>query len=483
MSDTLMTIIGIFIAVILMFILPFSIMANKNDEIAQTVVQVAVSDFVETVTNQGRITEFDYNKLVQKISTTGNAYDIQIEAQIIDDNSRRATSTADSSQTGEYKYYSVYTNTIMDKIRNDGFYELKKDDYVIVNVKNINITLGTQFKNMFYKLVGKDTYTIGTSSSGIVVNSDTNVEKAVEGAIPNKLEDEEKTIKVKAERNGIINIEEDVAMVVILDCAPDSIPYHNVHSSETGGSDQNVLDIVESIGDKGEVYFILTAIPNQVYTKEEVLLRIRGIGSNQAPTVYPKSVETAFKFIKDKNKPRCVVFVGFTPDDAATPIELNTYKDYYDCFFTMLCCEHWNGDSGKGRGEKSQKAWFSKYQKEVGGHIFGDTLGEKFNKVVDTAKWMRRTILGGEHYLREEDITTSNLKVYLSDLDITQEMTIIINNVEVKKIGSNMPEYVVYFDETKNSYVLDLKIVKEILNMSDESWKNANIEFDYTPIV
>ncbi len=208
MSDTLMAIIGIFIAVILMFVLPLTIMANKNDEIAQTVVQVAVSDFVEKVTNKGRITEFDYNKLVQKISTTGNAYDIQIEAQIIDDNSRRATSTADSSQTGEYKYYSVYTNTIMDKIRNDGFYELKKDDYVIVNVKNINITLGTQFKNMFYKLVGKDTYTIGTSSSGIVVNSDSNVEKA-EAITPNKPTIAEKEVIIKAKHiDNVVDLPE-----------------------------------------------------------------------------------------------------------------------------------------------------------------------------------------------------------------------------------------------------------------------------------
>ncbi len=208
MSDTLMAIIGIFIAVILMFVLPLTIMANKNDEIAQTVVQVAASDFVETVTNKGRITEFDYNKLVQKISTTGNAYDIQIEAQIIDDNSRRATSTADSSQTGEYKYYSVYTNAIMDKIRNDGFYELKKDDYVVVNVKNTNITLGTQFKNMFYKLVGKDTYTIGTSSSGIVVNSDSNVEKA-EAITPNKPTIPEKEVIIKAKHiDNVVNLPE-----------------------------------------------------------------------------------------------------------------------------------------------------------------------------------------------------------------------------------------------------------------------------------
>ena len=171
MSDTLMAIIGIFIAVILMFILPLTIMTNKSDEIAQTTVQVAVSDFVETVTSQGKITEFDYDTLVQKINATGNTYDIQIEVQIIDDNPRRATSTTDSSQTGEYKYYSVYTNAIMDKISSDGVYELKKDDYVVVNVKNTNLTLGNQFKNMFYKLMGKDTYTVGTSASGIVVNA------------------------------------------------------------------------------------------------------------------------------------------------------------------------------------------------------------------------------------------------------------------------------------------------------------------------
>ena len=35
---------------------------------------------------KGEITQFDYDEMVQKIYTTGNAYDIQIEAQIIDDN-------------------------------------------------------------------------------------------------------------------------------------------------------------------------------------------------------------------------------------------------------------------------------------------------------------------------------------------------------------------------------------------------------------
>ena len=71
---------------------------------------------------------------------------------------------------GEYRYYSVYTNEILEKVNSseNGEYLLKKDDYIVVTVKNTNITLGTQLKNILYKLIGKDTYTVGTSASALV---------------------------------------------------------------------------------------------------------------------------------------------------------------------------------------------------------------------------------------------------------------------------------------------------------------------------
>lgn len=199
MSDTLMTIIGIFIAVILMFILPLIIVANKHDQISQTVTQMAVSDFVDTVTKQGEITEFDYNKLIQKLYATGNSYDIEIEAQIIDDNPRRATTTLSSALTGEYKYYSVYTNTILDKIRENGKYELKKDDYITVTAKNSNVTVATILKNMFYKLTGKDTHTIGASAAQLVVNK-SEAEGTEITTNPVTIHDGEKTVTVKSKR-------------------------------------------------------------------------------------------------------------------------------------------------------------------------------------------------------------------------------------------------------------------------------------------
>lgn len=170
MTDTVMTIIGIFLAALLMFIYPLMAITGKNDEIAQTVVEVAVADFVREVTSNGKITELDYEKLVQKISATGNTFDVQLEVQLFDDNNVRRNTILEKSN-GTNKYYSIYTNDILNKIEEEnGVYLLKKYDQVKVTVKNTNITLGTQLKNVLYNLIGKETYTIGTTSTGVVVN-------------------------------------------------------------------------------------------------------------------------------------------------------------------------------------------------------------------------------------------------------------------------------------------------------------------------
>lgn len=176
MTDTLMTIIGIFIAVVLMFLFPLMEVAGKNDDISQTVVQIAAANFVNEVAKEGKITRHAYDELITKTYSTGNTYDVIIEARILDDNPERRTVTTDLDVT-ESQYYSVYTNTILDKIeekeRNGeaGEYLLKKDDYILVTIKNNNITLGSQLKGIFYKFLGKDTYAIGANASALVINT------------------------------------------------------------------------------------------------------------------------------------------------------------------------------------------------------------------------------------------------------------------------------------------------------------------------
>lgn len=170
MSDTLMTIIGIFIAVILMILFPLVETAGKNDDIAQTAVQMAASNFVNEVAKEGKITQRMYDELLVKIQATGNMFDVIIEARILDENPEKRTVTSGLNVT-ESQYYSIYTNTIMDSLKDHGEYLLKKDDYILVTIKNTNTTLGTQLKGVFYKFLGKDTYTIGASASALTINT------------------------------------------------------------------------------------------------------------------------------------------------------------------------------------------------------------------------------------------------------------------------------------------------------------------------
>ena len=171
MSDTLITVIGIFIAALLMFVFPLMAVSNTQDNITQVAVQSIVAEFVNNVATKGRITPEDYNAFLTRLSATGNSYDVQMEHKIMTTNPNKGV----DDQLGENLYYSVFNTSILDN--NTGIYsplgeyKLKKGDYFICKVKNTNITIASQVKNFLYSIVGKDTYTIAASASALVVNT------------------------------------------------------------------------------------------------------------------------------------------------------------------------------------------------------------------------------------------------------------------------------------------------------------------------
>lgn len=172
MSDTLITIIAVFLAAILMFVFPLMAISNTQDDISQVAVQSLVSEFINNAATKGKITEEDYNSFVSRLYSTSNTYDVQLEHKIMTTNPNKGV----SNQLGENLYYSVYNTTILDKDNGvrSGEYILKKGDYISCTVKNTNTTLAAQVKNFIYSIVGKDTYTIAASASALVVNTGTN---------------------------------------------------------------------------------------------------------------------------------------------------------------------------------------------------------------------------------------------------------------------------------------------------------------------
>lgn len=169
MSDTFITIIAIFSAAILMFVFPLMTLADRNDDVTQLAVQTATTEFVDEIRTTGKLTEDKYNSFISTLAATGNAYDVEVQFKILDENPAKKTSQSSGVIViGENVYYAVYTTQIEDRLATDSTYILKEGDIVSVSVKNRGATLAQTLRNVYYKVSGNDTYTIAASSSGTV---------------------------------------------------------------------------------------------------------------------------------------------------------------------------------------------------------------------------------------------------------------------------------------------------------------------------
>ena len=67
MNDTLITIVGIFLAAILMFVFPLMTIADRNDDVAKQAVSQKTIEFVDKSRNVGAITQADLQEYKEKI--------------------------------------------------------------------------------------------------------------------------------------------------------------------------------------------------------------------------------------------------------------------------------------------------------------------------------------------------------------------------------------------------------------------------------
>lgn len=168
MSDTLITFVAIVLAAILMFVFPLLSVSERSDDISELAVQTATTDFVDNSRAVGKITMDNYTNLVTTIAATGNAYDIELEVKVLDENVGKKSAWTQGTVIGENVYYSVYTSQIVEILKDKGVYTMKEGDLFSATVKNTNKTLAQTIRGIFYSISGNDTYTIMAQHGGIV---------------------------------------------------------------------------------------------------------------------------------------------------------------------------------------------------------------------------------------------------------------------------------------------------------------------------
>lgn len=172
--DNFMMIIAIGVGIIIMIIIPYSAILERNDDIAQGLLEAATSELGDKIATVGEIKPSDYEAFMQAISATGNLYDVQIEVQHLDENVGKKSSVTSQDLIGENARYSTFTTEILNYMYEEGLspkaYPLKKGDIVVIEVKNINPTMAQSLISAVYKIVGKETSRLATSISVMVVN-------------------------------------------------------------------------------------------------------------------------------------------------------------------------------------------------------------------------------------------------------------------------------------------------------------------------
>ena len=162
----------------MMFLVPLVTIADRNDDIAQLVVQTETAEFVDKIIKTGKITDEDYQTYLLNLASSGNTYQVDIEIKILDENTSKKT-TDQNSKIGKNTYYSIYTSQIEEKLANDknahrdiqdynAKIVLKDGDVISVTAKNSSMTLSQTLKSFYYTIAGDDLYILSSTSSGTI---------------------------------------------------------------------------------------------------------------------------------------------------------------------------------------------------------------------------------------------------------------------------------------------------------------------------
>lgn len=171
MGDSIITIVAIILAAILMFIFPLMSISDRSDDVSQLVVTTATTEFVDNVRTTGTITYDNYSDFVQTLAATGHTFDVELKAQILDENPGKKTTQTDSTKIGENVYYEIYTSQILETIETGDTLAFKEGDIFTATVENTDTTLSQQLKSILYSVSGGDIYTIAASHGGLVTTN------------------------------------------------------------------------------------------------------------------------------------------------------------------------------------------------------------------------------------------------------------------------------------------------------------------------
>lgn len=169
------TIAALCIAGGLLFGVPLVTLSDRVDNVSQQDIQLILDEFVTETANTGKLTKSQYQDLENRIESTGNTYEIELEIWHIDENPGKKTTQANYKKVGENVYWIEYTTQVLpqigirttdnDIISSNDSITLNEGDIVVAKAKNADSTQAMTLKSSFLGYTNAGEYVIEASSS------------------------------------------------------------------------------------------------------------------------------------------------------------------------------------------------------------------------------------------------------------------------------------------------------------------------------
>ena len=149
MDNLLLKVFAAGMAIALMFGVPVMIMAGKTDDAASLYVQKATTEYTTNIRTTGYISQEDYDNFILTLASSGEAYDVEIIVQKLDQNPAKKDSGS-STAIGQNTYVIKYTTLVLEELP----MSLNEGDIVTVLVKRKSETWSERFMSFVWKVTG-----------------------------------------------------------------------------------------------------------------------------------------------------------------------------------------------------------------------------------------------------------------------------------------------------------------------------------------
>lgn len=171
MQDIAITIIVIIVAAILLFVFPLLATAENKNEVDLAYVQSAATEFANTNATRGMITLESLDSLKQKLSTTGNTYDVNIEISRKTDDVGKKVDWTTGTNLGEGAFFTLQGTQINEQLETTGEFRLNIGDTLTVKVENSSKTMASSLKSAILGISESSKSEITATASALVTGT------------------------------------------------------------------------------------------------------------------------------------------------------------------------------------------------------------------------------------------------------------------------------------------------------------------------